>query len=255
VFYLGLGDVVSFAVGAIIGSLSENEKTARRRWHSKRVELKRTIEEHRKNIERHIYEAQESYDFVFLVDLHYSSHRVADEAYKCLNDARASIDSLERCIEKINTSKDNFKSQLDGASTETRKHCLAEIRSLHEFKENVIEDLKTVTTQRNDFFSELKRLNEQTRNLKEAIRDRCGNRGWDWYERLEQRTRYRNNKKYSSRKQKNVKKTNQAKSNSFPHLEYFNANEKLKYELLELGIDIENDEPLPIPKKKVAKKK
>jgi len=35
---------------------------------------------------------------------------------------------------------------------------------------------------------ELKRLNNQTRRLKLIIRDRCGQKGKDWYARLDERT-------------------------------------------------------------------
>lgn len=77
-------------VAAIMSSASEGERSARRNWESKREEVKKTVEEHRKNIETHLKQAQQSYDF------HFSSHRVADSAYKLLNDARDSFGATIR---------------------------------------------------------------------------------------------------------------------------------------------------------------
>lgn len=85
-------------VAAIMSSASDGERSARRNWESKREEVKKTVEEHRKNIETHLNQARKSYDFHFLIDLHFSSHRVADSAYKLLNDARDSLGATIRIL-------------------------------------------------------------------------------------------------------------------------------------------------------------
>lgn len=94
-------------VAAIMSSTSEGERTARRNWESKREEVKKTVEEHRKNIETHLKQAQQSYDFQFLTDLHFSSHRIADCAYKLLNDARDSFGATIRILNQAFTKKTN----------------------------------------------------------------------------------------------------------------------------------------------------
>jgi hypothetical protein len=83
--------------------------------------------------------------------------------------------------------KNEIKDQLNNARGDQRKELLSEIRSLNEFKTKVIEDHKTIKAQKDALYNEVVRLNNQTRNLKEAIRDRCGEKGRDWYTRLEQR--------------------------------------------------------------------
>lgn len=64
---------------------------------------------------------------------------------------------------------------------------MAEIRSLNEFIGKVLEDKKVMELQRDGLHVEVKRLNAQTAELKKAIRDRCGEKGRDWHQRLEQR--------------------------------------------------------------------
>jgi uncharacterized membrane-anchored protein YhcB (DUF1043 family) len=180
--------LIGMAVSAIMSSVSEDEKTARKRWQEKRVDAEKTIEEHRQNIEKHISKAQESFDFSFLCDLHYSSHRVGVNAYSLLGDARTSLKSISTIIGKTSGKKAEIKELLSGASGEVRKELLGEIRELNSFKSNLLLDYKTVKQQSETLLMEVNRLNAQTRNLKHTIRDRCGDRGLDWYNRLEQRT-------------------------------------------------------------------
>ncbi len=179
--------VVVGVVAAIISSASEGEKNARRNWESKREEVKKTVEEHRKNIETHLQKAQQSYDFHFLVDLHFSSHRIADSAYKLLNDARDSLGATIRILNQAFSKKNELKSKLEISTRELKKEYLTEIRSLNEFIGKVLEDKKTMESQRNGLHEEVKRLNAQTAELKGVIRDRCGEKGSDWHQRLEQR--------------------------------------------------------------------
>jgi chromosome segregation ATPase len=174
-------------VAAIMSSASEGERVARRNWESKREEVKKTVEEHRRNIETHLRKAQQSYDFHFLTDLHFSSHRVADSAYKLLNDARESFGATIRILNQAFTKKNELKSKLETSDREQKKEYLTEIRSLNDFIGKVLEDKKTMESQRDGLLAEVKRLNAQTAELKAAIRDRCGEKGRDWHQRLEQR--------------------------------------------------------------------
>ena len=174
-------------VAAIMSSASEGERNARRNWESKREEVKKTVEEHRRNIETHLKQAQQSYDFHFLVDLHFSSHRVADSAYKLLNDARDSLGATIRILNQAFSKKNELKSKLETSARELKEEYLTEIRSLNEFINKVLEDKKTMESQRDGLHTEVKRLNAQTAELKGAIRDRCGEKGRDWHQRLEQR--------------------------------------------------------------------
>ena len=155
-------------VAAIMSSASEGEKNARRNWESKREEVKKTVEEHRKNIETHLQKAQQSYDFHFLVDLHFSSHRIADSAYSLLNDARDSLGATIRILNQAFSKKNELKSKLEISTRELKNEYLTEIRSLNEFIGKVLEDKKTMESQKDGLHIEVKRLNAQTAELKVA---------------------------------------------------------------------------------------
>lgn len=179
-------------VGKAISSyISSDEQDARARWEHKRIEVQKTIEEHRINIERNLEAAQSSYDFRFLTDLHFSSHRVGDSAHKLLDDARTSCNTLKRMISDSKMKKNELKVQISSATRPEKQILLSEIREITSFVTSIFAELELVSKQRKEMYDEVQRLNLQTRNLKLAIKDRCGDRGKEWYEKLQKRTETR----------------------------------------------------------------
>jgi len=176
------------AAGAIYAYFDGEAKDARKRWQRDRARVERTVEEHRQNIERRLDEAQSSYDFHVLTDLHHSSFRVGDEAYRILKDARASLEVMGRMLVDAKARRAEFEVALrPERDLERRRKLLAEIDMLNELRAQVFPDKDEVKAQRDQLFAEVQRLNEQTRRLKEAIRDRCGSRGREWFAKLEER--------------------------------------------------------------------
>src|SRR5690554_6003010 len=96
-------------------AVSEEEYKARERWESKREEVEKSIDDHRRSIENHIQEAQCSYDFHFLVDLHYSSSQVANSAYQLLDDARKSFSGMSKMLKKSKEQRSALQQELEEA--------------------------------------------------------------------------------------------------------------------------------------------
>lgn len=115
---------IPIGVALLYKSISENERQARQRWENKRIEVEKSIEEHRKNIEKHIAQAKSSYDFHFLVDLHYSSMKVADVAYKLLNDAGGSISSMSKMLQASKEQRTLLQVTLENARKEKNKEVI-----------------------------------------------------------------------------------------------------------------------------------
>jgi hypothetical protein len=175
---------------AAIWKLADNDaRDARRRWESQREEVRRTVEEHRTNIEQNLHRAQVSYDFHLLTDLHFSSHRVADHAYSALRDAQKSLDVMGKMLVEAKKRREELKAQKRASTSREEKAQLQqEIDLLNELRAEVFPDKDAVKEQRDGLRAELQLMNQRTRELKLAIRDRCGWKGEDWYERLEART-------------------------------------------------------------------
>jgi hypothetical protein len=179
------------AAGAIYSYFKGEEREAREKWQRDRSRVERSIAEHRHNIEQHLAAAQASYNFQLLRDLHHSSFCVADEAYKLKRDADRSLDVMGRMIRDASDRRKTFWGELRDAKGVEKQRIEDEIRLLNELLAAVRPDFGRVLDEKRAFAAELQKFNSQTRTLKEAIRDRCGAGGREWFERLEQRAAQR----------------------------------------------------------------
>lgn len=184
--------ILAVGVGAwIYNSVSENERQAERRWKEKKAEVEKSLVEHRQNIEHHIKQAQSSYDFQFLVDMHYSSVKVADAAYKLLVDSRDSISGINKMLNNAKQRKTTLENELQIARNNKNKSeihsIISELKVVNELRKELFLQKDNLLVQKNSFFEEVKRLNIQTSELKQYIRHRCGIQGLEWYQRLENR--------------------------------------------------------------------
>ena len=181
--------IAAGAVAAIWGIFNQDARDARTRWESEKDRLQQEVERHRQNIEQNLAKAETSYSFQLLQDLHYSSVRVADHAYSALRDAFKSLDTMGLMLVEAKTKRGEAYARLRSASGHSERHQIQqEIELINDLRATVFPDKDAVKAQKNSLLAEVKRLNEQTRKLKVAIRDRCGAKGRDWFNRLEART-------------------------------------------------------------------
>ncbi len=181
------------AGAAAIHFLSETDREARRRRDEAQRDLELSIEEHEQRIERYLQESDSSYRYEELRQFHYSSFRVADQAYKLLHSRYDTIRDLNKRIGKL--LKLRIKLQKQASKSESKeerraiwaelKTCSTQIRELDRYvrEENAIAE---------GFKRKLDHFNQTTMRLKYQIRDHCGWKGQQWYERSEERKRQRN---------------------------------------------------------------
>lgn len=201
---------VGYGVAALIyGVVSKEERKARQRWEEMRECVERDLEKYQIDIETHVVQAQYSYNFQVLVDIHNASRQTADVAYKLLDDARSSENGMNKMLkeakdqrtflrEKLKEAKKNrnkrfifFKKMREKKNKALIRDIELRLKEIRELRESVFEDRDKVRAQKKSFLQEVQRLNNRTRELKELIRDECGPRGIDWFNRLEERTRKR----------------------------------------------------------------
>ncbi len=171
------------AVIAILALASDSEKQARKAWGENFASAQRSVEEHRLNIERKISAADAAYDFHFLNDLYHSSFRVADHAYALLEDARESLSGMKRMIDASKLKRLELKKKFNqGMSKNEYAQNISDLNELRDLQFNLQKDFNLVLEQKRSLAEEVSHFNQQTMRLKEAIRDRCGERGRRWYQ-------------------------------------------------------------------------
>jgi len=166
--------------------------TARKNWQEKRDQVQRTLEEHQQNIDRHIAQAQSSYDFHFLTDLHFSSVNVANSAHKLLNDAKEHLAGINDLLIGSKEQRATLQATLESARANKDKvlihETIEQLKMLNELRKNVFEEKEKIKQEKDQLFAKLKELNCRTSELKELIKTHCGSKGRDWYnKRLEAR--------------------------------------------------------------------
>jgi glutamine synthetase type III len=187
-----VGAAVGLAVAGIITSWWNQSGQIRERWDSSYLDLIRTIEEHEENINQHINRINESCSFYELTDLHYSSYKVADEAYRLKQDAEHSIYTQHVAINKITAAIDLLYDRMRNLQNRDEKDILQkEIEDTLDLKKQLYSDLSSLKDQYNDYKGKVKHFNSITSSIKFAIRDHCGQQGKEWYNRLQERIQNR----------------------------------------------------------------
>jgi predicted ribosome quality control (RQC) complex YloA/Tae2 family protein len=177
----------------IYNELQEQSAAERQRWSSKREEVERSIEWHEEQIEKHLDEARQSYDFTVLVDMHYSCVKVADQAYLLLKDARTSLEKIGEAIVKTKEQREIlFQRKKEAKDLSEKEEIQDEINSIQQLRTTLFDDKDEIKKQRDEFQARVKELNSKTHTLKISIKERTGTKGIEWYERLEARKARRN---------------------------------------------------------------
>ncbi len=185
------------AVAAFFDSASNKEKKAARQWEAKKRQVKNTISYQRQQIDHHIRYARFEEEFYKLNNLYYQSRQTANLAYKTYESAQISHDGAWKLLKKVKTKRWELRKELQIIDKKNRNQVKSEristakiCQELHIYNDAIdklYDEIKILSTQKNEFLTDLRELNNRTRQLKESIRDRCGNGGRLWYNRLERR--------------------------------------------------------------------
>lgn len=180
--------VIGVANG-ILNRLRNTASAERQRWHNEYQKVERTIVYYDQQIQQKIREAQYTVDFHQLTQLHFESMKTADHAYQLLSDSRKALDAIGDAIKSAKDEKDRLIAEKHGTRDYYRRSQLEqEISALISLRTQLFPDKDQLKAQRDHFHTQVKNLNAHTHDLKIAIRDRCGEKGQDWYLRLEDRT-------------------------------------------------------------------
>ncbi len=186
---------VAFGLAFLYENVTEEEKRASQSWKEKRNELERTIDDHERKIRNYLRSRTERLNYQEMIDYHYSSVQVANAAYKLMKDSQVALLGLNNLIHKTNSHKNNLQQKIVLAKEENKKQILGEyvkeINIIRALRTQQFEERDVLKQQTIEFSKKLRELNIQTSGIKEKIRISCGQRGRDWYDRLENRKRLR----------------------------------------------------------------
>ena len=184
-----IGGIIGVA-NKILSNLRTTAAKERQRWANEHQIVETQIQQYEQQIQQKLQEAQYTIDFHVLTNLHFESMKIANHAYGLLKDSRVALDAIGNAI--VETAKEKNRLIAEKRSiffNPSKERALEqEITALVDLNRHLNPDKDQIKAQRNHFNTQVKEFNSRTHTLKLAIRDRCGEKGQDWYRRLEERT-------------------------------------------------------------------
>lgn len=183
-----IGGIIGIA-NSILNSLRNKAARERQRWANEHEVVERQIQNYDQQIQYKLQEAQYTVDYHVLTNLHFESMKIADHAYGLLKDSRVALDAIGMAIVEAGKEKNRLIAQKRASWNPFKANDLEqEISALIELSRQLYPDKDQLKAQRDNFYNQVQQFNSRTHTLKLAIRDRCGDKGRDWYNRLEART-------------------------------------------------------------------
>jgi cold shock CspA family protein len=196
---IGLAIVGIFGIAqAILESLRKEVARERQQWEESYQKLEAEVKYYQKLLDQKLRVAQTSYNFEELTNLHYVSTKAANSTYKMLKGSRKTLAAMGRAIVDAAKQRKKLERKKRRTILWEAARIEKEIQSLHKLRDDILTpDKNRVKAQRDKLKREVDRLNKQTGELRDMIRDRCGARGRAWYNALMERTaiRKRNEKR------------------------------------------------------------
>lgn len=184
-----IGGIIGIA-NKILSSLRSSAAKERQRWENEHRVVENQIQQYEAEIQQKLREAQYTVDFHVLANLHFESMKIADHAYGLLKDSRVALEAIGNAIVETAKEKNRLIAEKRSIFFNPRKEreLEEEISALVDLSNHLFPDKNQLKAQRDHFHSQVQEFNSRTHTLKLAIRDRCGEKGQDWYNRLEART-------------------------------------------------------------------
>lgn len=183
---VGIG-VIGIA-NKVLGNLRTTASKERQRWENEHRVVEAQVKQYDKQIQVQLRDAQDIVDFHVLTNLHYESMKIADHAYSLLKDSRVALNAIGNAIVETGKEKSRLISEKGMSSYYRKQELEQEISALVDLSNHLFPDKNQLKAQRDSFYNQVQEFNARTHSLKLAIRDRCGDKGEDWYRRLLART-------------------------------------------------------------------
>jgi hypothetical protein len=179
---------IATLIGAIAAAVTDEEREARDSWERKREEVRQAVQKQQEIIDRHFSAVEKNYNFHALKEVHYASVLVANAAYKLLRDASMSLEGIGKMLVAAKAKREElFLKRKKTRNRDEKEEIQQDFDAVIEFRASLFKDKDLVKGQRDEMLLEVKRLNNQTHKLKELVRDKCGEKGIEWYNRIEQK--------------------------------------------------------------------
>lgn len=187
--YLVFGIAVASVAAVAYAWLSNEEQSAINSYHSSSRRLTREVAERQGQLNSYKQTNRATQDFYRHIELHYNSVITANDCYKFYDVQKQMLTMLSSRIEILIKQIIELKKQRDEAIGSVKVQIREQLNSVRESLNQAKHERSNIKQQKVTLLSELRDINHKTRELKLYLRDHCGQKGRDWYQRrLERRS-------------------------------------------------------------------
>ncbi len=179
------------AAAGIVAWLSSEEQSAYTNYHasSRRLSTETLLRQQQIAERRANYEKNQ--DFYEHIELHHASHLTADALYKELDNHKKIVAIFRDKQHSFGACIGELKKQRDAATGAQKQAIRERLQKMREQFNEAKEQLVLLAEAKEQKLLEIRQMNQTTREYKLYIRDNCGQKGYDWYERGVERARLR----------------------------------------------------------------
>lgn len=178
------------AVGFIAYAwLSGEEQSAISSYHNSSRRLAREVNERQQQLDSYRKGNRAAQDFYQHIELHYNSVLTGNHCYSLYDEQKQILNMLNGRIDALVQQLDRLKKQRDCANSAEKPQIREQLNTVRSFLKEANIERTNIKQQKETLLFELRDINQKTHGLKLYIRDKCGKKGHDWFQRgLERRS-------------------------------------------------------------------
>lgn len=179
------------AVVGVIAWLSGEEQTACTNYHASSRRLSTETSQRQQQIAERRANYAKNQDFYEHIELHHASHLTAEALYKELKNHKKIVVIFRKKQQSFGQCIGELKKQRDAANVAQKQAIREQLQQMREQFNEAKDYLVMLAEEKERKLIDIRQINQATREYKLYIRDHCGERGRDWYERGLERKRLR----------------------------------------------------------------
>lgn len=176
------------AVGALVW-LSSEEDSARSDYQNAGRHLERETKKRRAELASIRKNRALAADFYRHNELYFASVQTANACYDLYDKQKKLVKMFAQKKAMFDQQITELKKQRDTATGQQKQAIREELTKTREYFAQAKEQLAVLAEEKERLLAEVRYLNQETRELKLYMRDNCGKKGRDWYQRGLERQR------------------------------------------------------------------
>ena len=173
--------------GAVLALLDRETRDQHERFQRKERQLRLETAEQRVRIQKAMQRSAAYLEYKQYIEMHYNSVQTANQAFELYTSAKNVINQLSTQLKFSGDQIQQLKHQRNQLQRVEREVVHQQLQTQYLIHKELKQSIQDYKIQKDNYYLEIKKLNEETAQLKQYIRLNTGKMGQEWYARLEQR--------------------------------------------------------------------